>query len=157
MSMRPKAATQASTMALTEALLVTSLSCARTVPPNSSMRATVSLIESPFLSAANTLAPSRANSTAVARPLPQPGPTQPAPVTSATLSFSRAAILLRTLQAELLDQRAPFALLGLDIGLGLGDRWRRNRNKADVGGLLLHVRIGHDLLHLPVKPVDDIL
>src|SRR5262245_60860797 len=41
------------------------------------------------LSTANTLAPSCANSTAVARPLPQPGPTQPAPVTMATLSARR--------------------------------------------------------------------
>ena len=84
--MRPNAARQASTMALTAALWVTSHSCVLIVPPNSATRSSVSFIDSPFLSTAKTLAPSRANSTAVARPLPQPGPTQPAPVTSATLS-----------------------------------------------------------------------
>ena len=90
--MRPNAFRHASTIALTEALFVTSHSWVRIVPPNSSTWATVSFIDSPFLSAANTLAPSRANSTAVARPLPQPGPTHPAPVTSATLSFRRSAM-----------------------------------------------------------------
>ena len=45
-----------------------------------------------LMSAANTLAPSRANSTAVVLPLPQPGPTAPAPVTIATLSSKRPGI-----------------------------------------------------------------
>src|SRR4029079_3654239 len=116
MSIRPNAARHASIMALTSPLLVTSHSCVLIVPPNSATRSTVSFIESPFLSAANTLAPSRANSTAVARPLPQPGPTQPAPVTSATLSCNRPGIgLLRPLEAELLDQRAPFRALVLHV------------------------------------------
>jgi len=39
-----------------------------------------------------TLAPSRANAAAVALPLPQPGPIEPAPTTSATLSFRRPAM-----------------------------------------------------------------
>src|SRR6516165_1123965 len=37
----------------------------------------------------NTCAPSRANVTAVALPLPQPGPIEPAPTTIATLPLSR--------------------------------------------------------------------
>jgi len=57
-------------------------------------RATVSVIASAFLSTAKTFAPSRANSTAAARPLPQPGPTQPAPVMSATFPSTRPAIRL---------------------------------------------------------------
>jgi hypothetical protein len=39
------------------------------------------------------LCPSRANSTAVALPLPHPGPLDPAPETSATLSLSRSPML----------------------------------------------------------------
>ena len=38
---------------------------------------------------ANTWAPSSASRTVMARPLPQPGPTHPAPVTMATLDSKR--------------------------------------------------------------------
>ena len=91
--MRPNALRQASIMALTDALLVTSHSCAVMAPPNSATQSSVSFMESPSLSTANTLAPSRANSTAVALPLPQPGRIEPAPVTIATLSFNRPAMV----------------------------------------------------------------
>src|ERR1700722_16251841 len=60
-----------------------------TISPSLPTRATVSVIASGFLSTAKTFAPSRANNTAAARPLPQPGPTQPAPMTSATLPSTR--------------------------------------------------------------------
>src|SRR6476469_6242967 len=43
-------------------------------------------------STANTFAPSSTKRAVVARPLPQPGPIEPAPVTIATLSLSRKAI-----------------------------------------------------------------
>src|SRR3954471_24554526 len=43
-------------------------------------------------STAKTLAPSSAKRTTVARPLPHPGPTEPAPATMATLSLSREPI-----------------------------------------------------------------
>src|SRR3954453_19349635 len=43
-------------------------------------------------STAKTFAPSSTKRTVVARPLPQPGPMQPAPVTIATLSLSRKGI-----------------------------------------------------------------
>ncbi len=45
-----------------------------------------------LMSTVNTCAPSRAKSTAVALPLPHPGPEEPAPVTMATLSFKRSPI-----------------------------------------------------------------
>src|SRR4051794_24761906 len=43
------------------------------------------------MSTQNTFAPSRAIATAVALPLPQPGPLEPAPTIIATLSFRRLA------------------------------------------------------------------
>ncbi|MNT50288.1 hypothetical protein D3C72_1872020 [compost metagenome] len=57
-------------------------------PPASRARASVSAMASALLSTANTFAPSCAKRTATARPLPQPGPTQPAPVTMATFPSS---------------------------------------------------------------------
>ena len=44
-------------------------------------------------STAKIFAPSSAKRTAVARPLPQPGPTQPAPATSAILPSSLPAMV----------------------------------------------------------------
>src|SRR5688572_11877794 len=71
----------------------------------------VSRSRSASLSTAKTLAPSSAKRTAVARPLPQPGPTLPAPETMATLPSRRpmarivADIPLRPLEALLLQER----------------------------------------------------
>src|SRR5579862_509878 len=92
MSMRPNALRHASIMARTCASSVTSQTWVA-ISPSLPTRATVSAIDSAFLSTANTLAPSRANSTAAARPLPQPGPTQPAPAISATLPATRPAMI----------------------------------------------------------------
>jgi hypothetical protein len=50
---------------------------------------TVSSAAAVLRSTQNTCAPSRANVTAVALPLPQPGPIEPAPTTIAVLSLSR--------------------------------------------------------------------
>src|SRR6266404_4160301 len=55
---------------------------------------TVSFAASSFTSAHSTLAPSRAKSTAAAFPFPQPGPTDPAPTTSATFSCKRPTMAL---------------------------------------------------------------
>src|SRR4051794_37270202 len=59
------------------------------MPPSSRMILAVSSAAARFMSTQNTFAPSRANVTAVALPLPQPGPIEPAPMTTATLSFRR--------------------------------------------------------------------
>src|SRR5215472_15920363 len=56
------------------------------------MRWTVSFAASSFTSAHSTFASSRANRTAAAFPLPQPGPTDPAPTTSAILFCKRATM-----------------------------------------------------------------
>src|ERR1700676_3508260 len=53
------------------------------------MISTVSLAAVLLRSTQNTCAPSRANVTAVALPLPQPGPIEPAPTTIAVLPLSR--------------------------------------------------------------------
>src|ERR1700709_410771 len=53
------------------------------------MMAAVSSAAAPLRSTQSTCAPSRANVTAVALPLPQPGPIEPAPTTIAVLPLSR--------------------------------------------------------------------
>src|SRR5437764_14304770 len=54
------------------------------------MRSAVSWAAATLTSAQNTRAPSRAKVTAVALPLPQPGPIEPAPTTIAVLPLSRS-------------------------------------------------------------------
>src|SRR5712671_3506405 len=53
------------------------------------MMAAVSSAAAPLRSTQSTCAPSRAKVTAVALPLPQPGPIEPAPTTIAVLPLSR--------------------------------------------------------------------
>src|SRR5260221_971493 len=87
-STRPNFSTHALTMPATALPSVTSQICVA-MPGALS---TVSFKPAASRSTANTLAPSSTNRTTVARPLPQPGPTEPAPVTMATLSLSRKPI-----------------------------------------------------------------
>ena len=84
MSMRPNASVGRCSAAWIASLLVTSQPTASAVPPSASIDATVSRPCSSVRSAATTLAPSRANAIAVARPMPLP-----APVTKATLPAKR--------------------------------------------------------------------
>src|SRR3954463_8290709 len=88
MSMRPKRFTHASTIAATALPSVTSHECV--AMPGA--LATVSSMLLASRSTAKTLAPSSTNRMVVARPLPQPGPTEPAPGMGATLPLSREAI-----------------------------------------------------------------
>ena len=92
MSMRPYVSRQCSTKALTSSALDTSATWLRHSPPSFAMMPFVSSTASSRRSTAKTLAPSRANRTAVALPFPQPGPLEPAPVTIATLFLSRPAM-----------------------------------------------------------------
>src|ERR1700675_1422455 len=91
MSMRPNLLRQGSVLAPTCVSSRTSQTCVA-ISPSLPPAAAVSVIASGFLSTAKTFAPSRANSTAAARPLPQPGPMQPAPVISATFPSTRPVI-----------------------------------------------------------------
>ena len=83
---------QVCTAAATCAELLTSPVTVVQSPPSEAMIAAVSIAASALISSATTLAPSRANNTATALPLPQPRPIEPAPVTNATLPSSRFAI-----------------------------------------------------------------
>src|ERR1700754_1538058 len=77
-------------MAWTSAALETSAVNAVALPPSLVMIPTVSSAAAVLRSTQNTCAPSRAKVTAVALPLPQPGPIEPAPTTIATLPLSRS-------------------------------------------------------------------
>src|SRR5437016_10122710 len=80
---------QAATIASTSPARETSAVKAVALPPSDLMMLTVSSAAAPLRSTQNTCAPSRAKVTAVALPLPQPGPIEPAPTTTAVLPFSR--------------------------------------------------------------------
>src|SRR6201988_2325750 len=80
---------QAVTIASTSAARETSAVNAAALPPSDLMMLTVSSAAVPLRSTQNTCAPSRAKVTAVALPLPQPGPIEPAPTTIAVLPLSR--------------------------------------------------------------------
>src|SRR5712675_2217308 len=77
-------------MASTSPALLTSAVNATAVPPSDRMMAAVSSAAAPLRSTQNTCAPWRAKVTAVALPLPQPGPIEPAPTTIAVLPLSRS-------------------------------------------------------------------
>src|SRR6201992_3771363 len=81
---------QAATIASTSAAFETSAVNAVALPPSPVMIFTVSSAAAALRSTQNTCAPSRAKVTAVALPLPQPGPIEPAPTTIATLPLSRS-------------------------------------------------------------------
>src|SRR5581483_7746290 len=80
---------QAATIASTSPARETSAVKADALPPSDLMMLTVSSAAAPLRSTQNTCAPSRAKVTAVALPLPQPGPIDPAPTTIAVLPLSR--------------------------------------------------------------------
>src|SRR5262249_389188 len=82
MSMRPpprapNAAWQCAAIAATWSDLETSHAKTSAAPPSFVMMAAVSRAAASLMSLQSTLAPSRANSTAAALPLPQPGPDEP--------------------------------------------------------------------------------
>src|ERR1051325_6208156 len=79
-------------MAAASAALGTSARDARAPPPSPLILAADYSAAARVTAAPNTVAPSRAKVTAVALPLPQPGPIEPAPATSATLSFRRSGM-----------------------------------------------------------------
>jgi nitrate/nitrite transporter NarK len=84
MSRRPNRSTAASSAARTSSLRETSQVTASACPPACSIRRPVSSTPSAAMSATTTLAPSRANASAVARPMPLV-----APVTKATFLSKR--------------------------------------------------------------------
>src|SRR5438093_10171234 len=79
-------------MASTSAARETSAVKEDALLPSDLMMLTVSSAAAALRSTQNTCAPSRAKVTAVALPLPQPGPTEPAPTTIAVLPLSRPIV-----------------------------------------------------------------
>src|ERR1051325_5864077 len=131
-SMRPKSATHAVTIASAASLLVTSARNGSARPPSPEMMFAVSSAAARLMSTQNTLAPSRAQATAVAFPLPHPGPIEPAPTINATLSFSRLATgLLPSLRVEL----AQFCL-------------------EDLAVVVLRQRVDEHIILRPLEPRD---
>src|SRR5450759_4869881 len=90
-------------MASTPAAMETSQRCAVHSPPSLAMIVCVSCAAARSRSTAKTMAPSRANNTAVALPLLQPGATEPAPATIATLPSNRP--IMRSDNAPILRAR----------------------------------------------------
>src|SRR3989440_12424158 len=80
-------------MASTSAARETSAVKEDALLPSDLMMLTVSSAAAPLRSTQNTCAPSRAKVTAVALPLPQPGPIEPAPTTIAVLPSRRVIAL----------------------------------------------------------------
>src|SRR5271165_4163800 len=91
-SSRPNLAMHAATACRTSSLFDASPPTAIERPPSERMISAVSSAALRLRSKQTTAAPSRANCTAQALPFPQPGPALPAPMTSATLSFSRSIV-----------------------------------------------------------------
>src|SRR5260221_10019540 len=114
MSRRPKCSTHASTIAATALPSVTSQRCVRI---SAFAAFSVSTSRSAWRSTAKIFAPSSAKRATVARPLPQPGPTEPAPVTMATLPLSLEPIEPCRVVDE---QRLPLRLTRRDLGEVVG-------------------------------------
>src|SRR2546428_10950951 len=116
--MRPQRWRAASTIAASVASLPTSAAKATHSPRAWRAMATVSSAEARLLSTASTFAPSCANRSTVARPLPMPSPGDcPAPTTMATLSLRRMATSHR----------------GDDVPIGLVARIGRTAIRAPAG------------------------
>src|SRR3954447_22172425 len=111
-SIRPKSATQARTIASTSSFLVTSARNGSARPPSPEMMLAVSSAAERLTSTQNTFAPSRAQATAVALPLPHPGPIDPAPTIRATLSLRRSGTRRLPLSRV---QLAQFSLQNLSV------------------------------------------
>ena len=85
-SKRPKRSKHTSIMSETASPFVASQICVLIFSPKGAQISSVSVKVSWLLSTASIDAPSSINRYAIDRPLPHPGPTQPAPVIIATLS-----------------------------------------------------------------------
>src|SRR3954453_18454541 len=118
--MRPRWLTTSSTTSLTASEIVTSQAKADPAPPSPCMIPTVSCAASRFTSTQTTWAPLRANRTAVAFPLPHPGPTEPAPNRIATLPSRRFVTGTPEITVSSSDQASSFLLRSSELLLYTG-------------------------------------
>src|SRR6185503_7656222 len=130
MSRRPKCSTQAATISATALPSVTSHRCARM---SVFAAFSVSTRRSACRSTAKIFAPSSAKRAAIARPLPQPGPTEPAPVTMATLPLSLEPIE----PCRVVDQQRLALFLG----------------GSDFGEVVHHDAVVGNLFQVRMRPV----
>src|SRR3989442_1640557 len=86
--MRPQSARTRSTMRVRSACFVTSVGSASALPPTPRTSLAVRSAPSAFSSATTTSAPSRASSSAVARPMPRPPPVTMATLPASSLPWS---------------------------------------------------------------------
>src|SRR5438046_785081 len=96
------------------------------------MISTVSPAAAALRSTQSTCAPSRAKVTAVALPLPQPGPIDPAPTTIAVLPLSRSIDFLSLCVLVFLFPGLRFAPFGLRIFA--------NAHRRDADGIAENIR-----------------
>src|SRR5215831_7264488 len=131
-------------MALISASRVTSALKATAVPWPCLIMPTVSSALARLWSTHNTLAPSRAKVSAVARPLPTPSPgLWPAPTTMATLSFRRMSAHSRDgVSAQ------HFLIIGLVVDLHGGEHAHHGAVEGDGQHQVDHVLVGKVLLDL---------
>src|SRR5688572_25375924 len=130
MSTRPNFCSHAATMPCTAPESVMSQTCV--AMPGA--LDTVSRRNCSLRSTANTFAPSSAKRTAVARPLPQPGPTEPAPATMATRFCN---LFMKVKSGRVIHQQGAPLLL----------------RRRDPGEVVDHHAVVGDLLQVRVRPV----
>src|ERR1039458_2849894 len=139
MSSPPNLATVPDTIALASSEFDTSARIAIASPPALVIRRTVSSAPAALMSTTDTLAPSRAKSTAVARPMPEP-----APVIRATLSLS--LIVARLDESQFLEQSAIRHRISLHSGARLGGAGLARDRIDQTDRVRMLLQRGHDFL-----------
>src|SRR6188768_3321830 len=142
----PKCRSAAATAAFTLASSVTSVRMNSALAPMSRASATP---DASSISAIATFAPSRADSSAAARPIPHAPP-----VISATRPARRGTLF--GLDVGGLDHGRPLGDLGLDVGR-IVRRTAADRQIAEVADAPDHLRIAHGLGELRTQAIDDLL
>src|ERR1700742_4072200 len=146
MSSLPNWRSTAATAAFTLASPVTSVRTNSAALPSVSASA---LPAASLMSAIATFAPSRANSSAAARPMPHAPPE-----ISATRPESRGTLF--GLDVGGLHDGRPLGDLGLDIGRIVRGA-AADRQVAEIGDALHHLRVAHGFGEFDIQAIDDLL
>src|SRR5437763_11676667 len=112
---------------------------------------TVSSAAAALRSTQNTCAPSRAKVTAVALPLPQPGPIEPAPTTIATLPLSRSIEILPFVSIVLRSYPEPLSSTRASPWRGQSRTRRRSPAPGAGTAEFRRTNVVHGLLLRPVQ------
>src|SRR4051794_12415317 len=144
-SNRPNASTVLARAAFTSSAPVTLHRTASARPPCSSIRRAVSWLPCSDTSAATTLAPSRANASAAARPMPLA-----APVTNATFPENRPLSFVSIVSSCL--RSTPHDVVGCQCGFNRADDVRARHLPAAARAMSLAVLLVGDVVH----PIDHL-